>query len=66
MAIKRDENTLVFMSTVNSTFTVAGASYASLEHGYYDANDNWVKQGDVTLNATFSISAGQCVRAVMN
>jgi GH35 family endo-1,4-beta-xylanase len=71
IAIKRSSNTYVFLSTGTASFTFAArVKIRSLQCGYFNTSNTWVKQTDVTPTATntgetFAIGKGECVRLVL-
>lgn len=72
IGILRDPSTLVFMSTTDSKFSVPNdIGINSLQKGYFDNNNNWVSQGDVSYitvgnKLEFDIHSFECIRAIVN
>ena len=50
VAVRHDNGEIVLLSTAPGTFTLpASLSGYKAEYGYFDKNNKWVKQGDVTI-----------------
>jgi hypothetical protein len=53
IAIRRSPSEIVLLSTLTGTFTLpASLKVVSASKGYFDKNNAWVKEGDITLNGT--------------
>ncbi|MET9966167.1 DUF4978 domain-containing protein [Streptomyces sp. NPDC006356] len=68
-AVKRGAAEFVLAGTAQATFTLPGTIgvVRSVETGYYDATDKWVKAGvkaysTVSGGIAISVAAGECVR----
>lgn len=53
IAIRRSQSEVVLLSTSTGTFTIpASLGFISARKGYFDENNKWVDEGEVTLNGT--------------
>ena len=68
IALSRDADTYLFMSSTSSTFWIPDSlDVVSLQKGYYDGGNVWVNQGNASFinsghNKMFNIGAYECIR----
>ena len=61
LAVRHSENEYVLVSAARGTFTIPySISVESISSGYFDENNEWVKESDIALNTTMSYTVKKC------
>ena len=63
IAVRHSDSEIALLSTLQGTFTIpASLNATSAQRGYFDENNRWIKEGDVTItDNTITMPATSCV-----